>query len=216
MISSNNLQKFNFTVSFDEISTEEQLEIQRKKELQTAFTKGHLEGLDEGQKIGYKNAQESIEAETLKKLHTFSQELDSFFKKIDEKRNENASLSLDLIKLIGNKLYLNDTLSNKIDIIEKSLHDILPLLIEEEKIILNLEETLIEPFTKRLQNSNDYTNIINRLSFNPISPKENLIARIEWKKGEININPEALWQKISEIFDHYQKHLTQQNIEERH
>ncbi|MDP3533082.1 MAG: hypothetical protein Q8S31_07330, partial [Alphaproteobacteria bacterium] len=133
-----------------------------------------------------------------------------FFEKIDEKRNENARLSLDLIKLIGEKLYFNDSLNDKINLIEKGLRDVLPLLIEEEKIVLNLEDALIEPFSKRLQESNDYTNIINRLNFNTMNSKENLIGRIQWKKGEIDINPEHLWQKISAIFDNYQQHLSQQ------
>ncbi|MDP1975133.1 MAG: hypothetical protein Q8K37_04105 [Alphaproteobacteria bacterium] len=205
-----NLQKFNFALSFDEILTEDQLEIQRKEELSSSFKKGHLQGIEEGEKIGYQNAQESIEAETLKHLSNFSQELTLFFEKIDEKRDENARLSLDLIKLIGKKFFLTDDLNDKINLIEKGLHDVLPLLIEEEKIVLNLEDTLIEPFSKRLQESNDYTNIINRLNFSAMNSKENLIGCIQWKKGEIDINPEHLWQKISEIFDNYQQHLSQQ------
>lgn len=210
MVMSNNLQKFNFTLSFDEVSSEEQLEVQRQEELLSSFKKGHLQGIEEGQIIGYENAQKSIESEILKLLTKFSEELALFFKKIDEKRNENANLSLNLIQLIGKKLYLNNNLTDKINLIEKGLHDVLPLLIEEEKIILNLEESLIEPFTKRLQESHDYINIINRLSFNIMSPKENLIGRIQWKKGEIDINPEHLWEKISAIFDNYQKHLNSQ------
>ena len=201
------LQKFEFGLSFDEILSEEAEQAQRQMEIQNVFAKGEKKGRDEGEKIGFQKAQETIEARILEELGTLSGEMRRFFELMDAKRDENACLTLELLKLMGKKFFMEPILEEKINLIEKALIESLPLVVEEAKIRLSLPQELVEPLQKRLHENNDFMTLIPRLELSGLINNDNSqhLGRLQWKKGELEINPEHLWTKIDGIFDNYLK-----------
>lgn len=205
-----NLQKFSFELSFDEVLTEHEVVELRQREIEESFRQGELKGLEEGEKIGYQRAQESIQKLQLDALNDLSKELTSFFNQMDTKRDENACLSLDLIKRIGQKFFIGSLLEEKLNNIEKALRETISLVVEEEKIVFYVQDELVESMQQLLENASEFTGLVSRLSFAPLASKNNQLGLIQWKKGEVEIHPEALWEKITSILENYSKHTQKQ------
>lgn len=198
------LKKFSFDFSFDEELSAEDLIAQHEDEKKKIFEDAYAQGLVEGKKLGDQEAKSSIEANQFALLQRMSTQLCSFLAEMDSKREQNAELSFELVKKIAEKMFMNVTLDDKLNIAKKALSHALPLVVEEEKIEFFVQDNMVDFLKHKIDSSLEFQEIKSRLIVLPLPSGSDLLSKIRWKKGEIEVNPSEFWKKLEPIFDQFQ------------
>lgn len=192
-----NPQKFIFETAFDQIDTK------GPTKLELEYQRGVEEGKLDGHTEGYQKAMDSIDFQTLNVLQTVRDEMEQVLLQFDAIVEANTRYSIDLVKKIAQKLFLDLPETTLIERALKILENTLPIVIEQRRLVFYVNPKLVDSLTKRLNESQDLKDILNRIDIQGSDLLENSECRIAWSKGSLDVNPSQTWQKIDGIINKY-------------
>jgi flagellar assembly protein FliH len=177
---------FLFDKAFDGGAGEAQAELDAVAEAkaEAAYAQGERDGFAKG----YAQAQQEIEAATRTTLHQVSSAMHSALVELDDVRRTLIAQSALVAAQIGNSLAGQLIDRFPLEHITSLTQALLPALIEENRIVVRVHDTLIDAVKARLDAQAASLGFSGRLIFlaEPTMPPGD--ARLEWARGGTEIN----------------------------
>jgi flagellar assembly protein FliH len=160
-----------------------------------AFAEGHAAGIADAAK--------EIATRTAAAHEAIARRFADLFKRLDQHHGESTQAAVASAVTMTRKLLPTLSRSNAGAEIEALIRDCLSRLHNEPKIVIRLNESMVESFRERLETMASDAGFSGRVvvvADSHIRPDD---ARIEWADGGVERNTEQVWQEIEAIIERF-------------
>ncbi|MCK5384313.1 MAG: hypothetical protein KAJ29_01965 [Alphaproteobacteria bacterium] len=155
---------------------------------------------EEGKKAGFQESQESITNAMLTLLEKIESDVSVLFSSEEKRRNDYEQNATHLAAQIFTKTFPVYMEAHGVDELRTAVSDALSAHMVPEKIQIDVNDTVFEPFTKLIK---EHTDVLQKqITFKADSSLPEYACRISWPDGGLLCDRNALSEKIFNILNH--------------
>jgi len=166
-----------------------------EEELKAAREDGFARGKEEG----VKETLESIVQQTATALETIVAKIDTIFRLQDDANTMTARDAVNVSTSITRKLFPQFSTQGALDEVERIVRSIMGKMIDEPRLTITVNDTLLERISSRLDPMMADTGFEGKVIFNGDEALPLSDCRIEWGTGTASRDTASLWQEIDSL-----------------
>lgn len=203
-------RKFLFERSFDppdenaEDQSEETEEEVEEEELAPTYSEEQLalareESFSAGKEEGVREASDTVESQTLDTMRALGIQIPELFRHMERRHSETFHEAISAAVTIVRKFFPNMTEEHNLKEIETMLGAILSEILEEPRVILHVNPTIVKRLTERVDAIATEAHFEGRVVVMEDEGAAPGDCRVEWSNGGAERNLNDLWRQIDEV-----------------
>jgi len=157
------------------------------------------DGFARGKEEGVKETLESIVQQTATALETIIAKIDDIFSLQEDANTTTARDAVNVSTSITRKLFPQFSTLGALDEVERIIRSIMEKMIDEPRLTIMVNDTLLERISSRLDPMMAETGFEGKVIFNGDESLPLSDCRIEWGTGTASRDTTSLWQEIDSL-----------------